>query len=73
MVAEELDVTQRHIRRLWTEYCKTGTVHVQRLAGRPADPAPSEQEILAVLDVHNRKPEGVVRTSKRLHKGGGTI
>ena len=25
----------------------------------PADPAPSEQEILAVLDVHNRKPEGV--------------
>ena len=73
VVAEELNVTQRHIQRLWTEYCETGTVHVQRLAGRPADPAPSEQEILAVLDVHNRKPEGVVRTSKRLRKEGHDI
>ena len=46
VVAEELDVTQRHIQRLWAGYCETGTVHVQRLAGRSVDPAPSEREIL---------------------------
>ena len=73
VVAEELNVTQRHIQRLWAEYCKTGEVHVQRLAGRPAGPAPSEREILTVLDVHNRKPEGVVRTAKRLRKEGHDI
>ena len=73
VVAEELNVAQRHIQRLWAECCKTGTVHVQRLAGRPADPAPSEQEILTVLDVHSRKPEGVVRASQRLRKEGHNI
>ena len=68
VVAKELGVTQRHIQRLWAEYAKTGNMHVQRPAGRPADPEPSEQEIQAVLDVHG-KPEGVVRTAKRLHEG----
>ena len=73
VVAEELGVTQRHIQRLWAEYTRTGNVHVQRPAGRPADPEPSEQEIQAVLDVHGRKPEGVVRTAKRLRKEGCDI
>lgn len=73
VVSEELNVTQRHIQRLWAEYCKTGTIHVQGQAGRPANPPPSEQEIQAVLDVHNRKPEGVVRTAKRLRKEGHNI
>ena len=72
-MAEELGVTQRHIQRLWAEYLRTGMVHVQRPAGRPADPEPSEQEIQAVLDVHGRKPEGVVRTAKRLRKEGHDI
>ncbi len=73
MVAEELGVTQRHIQRLWAEYLKTGKTHVQRPAGRPAGPEPSEEEIQAVLDVHGRKPEGVVHTAKRLRKEGGDI
>ena len=73
VVAEELGVTQRHIQRLWAEYLRTENVHVQRPAGRPADPGPSEQEIQAVLDVHGRKPEGVVRTAKRLRKEGHDI
>ena len=72
VVAEELGVTQRHVQRLWAEYLKTGKAHVQRLAGRPAGPEPSE-EIQAVLDVHGRKPEGVVRTAKRLRKEGCDI
>ena len=70
VVSEELYATQRHIQRLWAECCKTGTFHVQGRAGRPANPPPSEQEIQVVLDVHNRKPEGVVRTAKRLRKEG---
>lgn len=61
MVAEELGVTQRRIRRLRAEHLRTGKVHVQRPAGRPAGPDRSEQEISAVLDVHG-KPEGVIRT-----------
>ena len=73
MISEKLNVTQRHIQRLWAKYCETGMVHVQRLADRPADPAPSEQEILTALDVHGRRPEGVVRTAKRLHKEGPDI
>ena len=73
VVAEELGVTQRHIQRLWAEYLRTGKVHEQRPAGRPAGPDPSEQEILAVLDVHGRKPEGVIRTAMRLRKEGHDI
>ena len=39
VVAEELGATQRHVQRLWAEYLKTGKIHVQRPAGRPADPS----------------------------------
>ena len=28
VVAEEFDVTQRHVQRLWAEYLKTGTAHI---------------------------------------------
>ena len=73
VVAEELGVTQRHIQRLWAEYLRTGKVHEQRPAGRPAGPDPSEQEISAVLDVHGRKPAGVIRTAMRLRKEGHDI
>ena len=37
------------------------------------DPPPSEQEIMIVLDVHSKNPEGVVRTAKRLRKEGHNI
>ena len=64
VVAGEVDVTQRHVQRLWAEHLKTGTAHIQRLAGRPKSPAPSDEEVQMVLDAHHRRPEGVVRTAK---------
>ena len=72
-VAGELRVTQRHVQRLWAEYRKAETVHVQRPAGRPKRPAPSGEEIRAVLDAHDSRPEGVQRTVKRLRKKGYDI
>lgn len=72
VVAEELNVTQRPIQRLWAEYCKTGTVHVQRLAGRPAALRVGDPDGADVHN-HNHKPEGVVRTGKRLRKEGHDI
>ena len=72
-VAGELRVAQRHVQRLWAEYRKAGTVHVQRLAGRPKRLAPSGEEICAVLGAHNSRPEGVQRTAKRLRKKGYDI
>lgn len=72
-VAAELGVTQRHIQRLWTEYLKTGEVHTQRLAGRPPTPVPSDEEIRTILNTHKSKPEGYVRTAKRLQRVGHNI
>lgn len=69
MVAEKLGVTQLHIQRLRAEYLRAENVHVQRPAGRPADPEPSEQEIQVVLDVYGRKTEGVVRTARGCARG----
>ena len=73
VVAEELGVAQRHIQRLWTEHLRPGKARVQRPAGQPVGPDPSEQEILAVLEVHGRKPEGVIRTAMGLRKEGRGI
>ncbi len=72
-VAKEVHVTQRHIQRLWAEYLKTGTAHQQIPAGRPKNPVPSDLEIQAVLDAHRRRPEGAVRTARRLKGEGHNI
>ncbi len=72
-VAEEINVTQRHVQRLWAEFNRTGSIHVQQPAGRPADLPPPDEETNMVLDVHGRKPEGVLRTAKRLRKEGHDI
>ena len=58
MAAGEIDVTQRHDQWLWTEYLKTGTAHIWRLAGRLKSPAPSEEEIQMVLDVQDAQEGG---------------
>ncbi len=50
-----------------------GREGAQHPAGRPAGPDPSDQEILAVLGIHGRKPEGVIRTAMRLLKEGHDI
>ena len=31
-VAEEINVTQRHVQRLWAEFNRTGSIHVQQPA-----------------------------------------
>ena len=72
-VAEEINATQRHVQRLWAEFNGIGSIHVQQPAGRPADLPPSNEEINMVLDVHGRKPEGVLRTARRLRKEGHDI
>ncbi len=72
-VAKELNVTQRHIQRLWAEYLKTGVIHTQRPAGRPPDLMPSDETIQTVLNTHKNKPEGYVRTAQRLKREGQNI
>ena len=72
-VAKEVRVTQRHVQRLWAEYLKSGVLHVQRPAGRPKASAPSDAEVRAVLDSHERRPEGVLRTTRRLREKGYDI
>ena len=72
-VAEEFDVTQRHVRWLWAECLKTGATHIQRPAGRPKGPTSSDREVQMVLDVHQCRPEEALCTAKRLRKEGHDI
>ena len=72
-VAEETGVTQRHVQRLWAEYRRTGTLPALGSAGRPKESGPSDEEVQAVLDAHRRRPEGVLRTTKRLIQDGYDI
>ena len=73
VVAEELNVSQRHIQRLWAEYVKTGKAHIQGHAGRPKKPEISDAEVEMVLDVHRRWPDGVQLTVRRLRRAGCDI
>ena len=69
-VAEETGVTQRHVQRLWAEYRRTGTLPALGSAGRPRGSGPSDEEVQAVLDAHRRRPEEVLRTTRRLIQDG---
>ena len=73
IVAEEMNVTQRHVQRLWASYRKTGTVPMLGKAGRPKGPEPSEERVQVVLDTCHCRPEGVLRTAKRLRRDGYDI
>ena len=57
-------MTQRHVQRPCAEYRKTGILPVLGSAGRPEGSGPSNEEVRAVLDSH-RRPEGVLRTTRR--------
>ena len=50
MVAAELGVTPRHIRRLHAEFRKTRSAHSPRASGRPAPLLPSPEGAQLVLD-----------------------
>ena len=53
-VAVQIGVTPRHVRRLWAEFCATGSPHIPRMPGRPAT-RPSPDEVRLVLDERKRK------------------
>ena len=66
-VATGIGVTPRHVRRLWTEFCATGSPHVPKTLGRPAT-RPSPDEVQLVLDEHKREDVGVLRVAMNLRK-----
>ena len=73
VVAAELKVTPRHIRRLRAEFKETGSVHVPRLPGRPALQPPSQEEVQMVLDAHQLEKVGVLRAAISLRRAGHNI
>ena len=66
-VAVQIGVTTRHVRRLWAEFCATGSSHIPRMPGRPAT-RPSPDEVQLVLDEHRWEDVGVLRTAMNLRK-----
>ena len=61
-MAIQMGVTPRHVRRLWAEFCATGSPHIPRMPGRPAT-RPSLDEVQLVLDEHRREDVGVLHTA----------
>ena len=70
IVAEELNISQRHVRWLWVEYVKTGTVHTRGNVGRPKKPKPSDAEFEMALNTHRHWPDVVQMTVRRLRRAG---
>ena len=73
VVAAELKVTPRYIRRLRAEFRETGSVHVPRLPGRPILQPPSQEEVQMVLDAYQLEKVGVLRTMTSLRRAGHNI
>ncbi len=71
VVASEIGVTPRHVRRLWAEFRVTGSPHVPKTPGRPAA-KPSPDEVQLVLGEHKREDVGVVRVAMNLRKSHDT-
>ena len=57
-IACSLGITSRSVRRYWKRYCDTGKIPVPGIPGRPAKKIKA-----AVLDIHAKRPAGVVRTT----------
>ena len=62
-IAADLNITPRHVRRLWARFQKTGTTHAR--IGRPPVTITASQ-IRLVTETYNDGPAGVTRTAKRL-------
>ena len=67
VVASEIGVTPRHVRRLWAEFRATGFPHVPKTPGRPTT-KPSPDEVQLVLDEHKHEDVGVLRVAMNLRK-----
>lgn len=70
VVAAELGVTPRHIRRLWAKFRDAGSVHVPLPPGRPALQPPSQDEVRLVPDAYRLEKVGVLRTAISLRRTG---
>ena len=64
-VAVQIGVTPRHVRRLWAEFCATGSLHIPKMTWRPAT-RPSLGEVQMVLDEHRLEDVGVLRIAMNL-------
>ncbi len=62
-IAKDLNITARHVRRLWARFQATGTTRVKM--GRPHVPVTAAQ-IRLVTGTHEGEPTGVLRTAGRL-------
>ncbi len=65
VVATEMGVTPRHVRRLWAEFCATGSQHAPKIPGWPAA-RPSPDAVQLVLDEHKREDVGMLRVAMNL-------
>ena len=48
-VAVQIGMTPRHVRKLWAEFCATGSPHIPRMPGRPTTQS-SPDEVQPVPD-----------------------
>ena len=65
-IARELKVTPRRIQQLYSEFCRTGRIHMPLRPGRYKSPPASDHTRQLVLQMHKTHPAGVLYTAKRL-------
>ena len=73
VVAEELNVSQRHVQRLWAKDVKTGTAHTGGHMGRPKKLKTLDVEVEMASDTHRHWPDGVQMTVRRLERARDVI
>ena len=73
VIASEIGVTSRHVRRLRAEFRETGSPHVPRAPSRPPLQPPSQEEVQLVLEAYGREPVGAIRTAMVLRQLGHDI
>ena len=73
VVAAELGVMPRYIRRLQVEFRETGSAHVLRLPGRPALQPPSQEKVRPVSDACRLEKVGVMRAAISLRSDGHKV
>ena len=64
-IARDLDISPRHVRRLWARYQKTGDTRMAM--GRPRD-CTTEAQIRLVAGAYREQPVGAVRVARALRK-----
>ena len=65
-IARELKVIPRRIQQLYSEFCRTGRIHMPLRPGRYKSPPASDHTRQLVLQMHKTHPAGVLYTAKRL-------